>query len=85
MYGQVVSKLRTAPDGVPSFVALGPINNHSGDIHLNYLGPTYDPLTFNPTQPVDQVRTMLASPQLDLSDLDRSRDMLQSINKQLRQ
>lgn len=85
MYGHVVSKLRPAQNELPSFVAFGPLNNHSGDIHLNYLGPTYDPLTFDPTNPGDQVRTMLASPQLDLSDLERSQNLLQSVNKQLRQ
>jgi len=85
MYGSVVAKLRPARAAVPSFVALGSIRNHSGDIDVNYLGPTYDPLTFNPVQPTDQVRTMLAAPQLDLSELDRSRALLQSVNQQLRQ
>ena len=82
--GSVVAKLRPAAGPVPNFVALGTIRNHSGDIDVNYLGPTHDPLTFNPTQPDDQVRTMLASPQLDLSDLERSGDLLRSVNQQLR-
>jgi hypothetical protein len=84
MYGSVVAKLRPAREALPSFVALGTLRNHSGDLDVNYLGPTYDPLTFNPTQPDDQVRTMLASPQLDLSALDRSQDLLRSVNQQLR-
>jgi len=85
MYGNVVSRLRPAQGAIPSFMAFGPLNNHSGDIHLNYMGPTYDPLTFDPVSPTDQVRTMLASPQLDLSEFDRSESLLQSVNRQLRQ
>lgn len=85
MYGNVVARLRPAQEAVPSFMAFGPINNHSGDIHLNYMGPTYDPLTFDPVNPNDQVRTMLAAPQLDLSEFGRSQNLLQSINRQLRQ
>ena len=85
MYGHVVSKLKPAAKAVPNFVAFGPLNNHSGDIHLNYLGPTHDPLTYDPSNPKDQVQAMLAAPQLDLQDLERTGAVLQSVNKQLRQ
>jgi len=85
MYGNVLAKLKPAGNAVPNFVAFGPLNNHSGDINFNYMGPAHDPLTFNPTKPDDQVRAMLASPQVELSELGRSQSLLQSINKQLRQ
>jgi hypothetical protein len=85
MYGSVVAKLRPAPAALPSFVALGTIRNHSGDIDENYLGPAYDPLTFDPEKPADQVRTMLAPPQLDLSAFGRDEELLRSLDQQLRQ
>jgi hypothetical protein len=85
MYGSVMAKLKPAPAALPSFVALGTIRNHSGDIDVNYLGPAYDPLTFDPEKPGDQVRTMLAAPELDLSEFGRDEALLKSLDKQLRQ
>lgn len=85
MYGSVVAKLQPAPKALPSFVALGTIRNHSGDIDQNYLGPAYDPLTFDPEKPGDQVRTMLAPPTLDLEQLGKDEALRKALDNQLRQ
>ncbi|MBL8797796.1 MAG: DUF1501 domain-containing protein [Planctomycetia bacterium] len=85
MYGSVLAKLKPAQAALPSFVALGTIRNHSGDIDQNYLGPAYDPLTFDPEKPGDQVRNMLAPASLDLSDFGKDEALLKSLDQQLRQ
>src|SRR5262249_22968495 len=84
MYGHVMAKLRPAPKDTPSFMALGPINNHSGDIHINYLGPAHDPLVFNPEDKSDETRDMLTSPGLDLSAAEQRENLLKSLDGQLR-
>jgi len=85
MYGSVIAKLQPAPKALPRFVALGTLRNHSGDIDVNYLGPSYDPLTFDPEKPGDQVRTMLAPPQLDLTQLGKDEALRKALDGQLRQ
>ncbi|OAI51183.1 hypothetical protein AYO44_17215 [Planctomycetaceae bacterium SCGC AG-212-F19] len=85
MYGSVVAKLKPAQAALPSFVALGTIRNHSGDIDHNYLGPAYDPLTFDPEKPGDQVRNMLAPAQLDVSALGKDEELRKALDGQLRQ
>lgn len=84
MYGSVLSKERPAPRGIPSFVAFGNYRE-SGDLHNNFLGPAYDPMTFQPGDPRDEVGAMLQPPaQLDLSALQRREDLLQRLDTQIR-
>jgi hypothetical protein len=84
MYGSVVAKERPPVQGLPTFVSFGAYKE-SGDLHLNYLGPAYDPLTFKPGDPKDEVGSMLAPPaQLDLSALQRREGLLKSLDQQLR-
>src|SRR5215470_847809 len=69
MYGSVLSRERPAAPGMPSFVAFGNYRE-SGDLHNNYLGPAYDPMTFQPGDARDEVGAMLVPPpHLDLSAL----------------
>ena len=58
MYGSVVAKERPATPGLPSFVAFGPYKE-SGDLAVNYLGPAYDPMLFQPGNAKDEVGRML--------------------------
>jgi hypothetical protein len=82
MYGNVVSKLRPSGEGLPTFVAFGELG---GGLRENYLGPSYDPIMMNPTDPGDQIRNMLVPPPgLELSDFDSRNALLKSLDGQLR-
>lgn len=85
MYGNVVSRLRPSRSEVPSFVAFGDIDNHAYGLKVNYLGPTYDPLVFQPEDGRSEVRGMLVPPaELDASALSRREELLRSLDGQLR-
>ncbi len=85
MYGNVVAKLRPAPKDVPTFVAFGDIDNHAYGLKQNYLGPTCDPIVFQPDDAKSEVRGMLIPPTgLDLSAFDRREVLRQSLDTQLR-
>jgi hypothetical protein len=85
MYGNVVAKLRPAPRDVPTFVAFGDIDNHAYGLKVNYLGPSHDPLVFQPEDPKSEVRGMLMPPaELDLSAIERREKLLRSLDRQLR-
>ncbi|MBI1831814.1 MAG: DUF1501 domain-containing protein [Planctomycetes bacterium] len=84
MYGSVVAKERPAQPGLPSFVAFGTYRE-SGDLHHNYLGPAHDPMIFQPGDPRDEVGAMLVPPaHLDLSEMQRRENLLQSLDTQVR-
>lgn len=85
MYFNVLAKLRPATAALPSFIALERVFHNGNRDITNYLGPAYDPLTFDPANPRDQVRDMLGSAQLDLSALDRDETLLKALDRQLRQ
>ena len=86
MYGNVVAKLRPAPREVPTFVAFGDIDNHAYGLKVNYLGPTHDPLVFQPEDPKSEVRGMLVPPaELDLTQFERREKLLRSLDQQFRQ
>ena len=85
MYGNVVAKLRPAPKDVPTFVAFGDIDNHAYGLKQNYLGPTADPIVFQPEDAKGEVKGMLVPPAgLDLSAFDRRETLRQSLDTQLR-
>ena len=85
MYGNVVTKLRPAPKDVPTFVAFGDIDNHAYGLKQNYLGPTADPIVFQPDDAKSEVKGMLVPPAgLDLSSFDRRETLRQSLDTQLR-
>jgi hypothetical protein len=85
MYGNVVAKLRPAPRDVPTFVAFGDIDNHAYGLKVNYLGPSHDPLVFQPEDPKSEVRGMLVPPaELNLSAIERREKLLRSLDRQLR-
>jgi hypothetical protein len=85
MYGSVLAKERPGPRDVPSFVGFGPYRE-SGDLHINYLGPAYDPMVFQPGDARDEVGAMLAPPvQLDLPTLQRRENLLRTLDTQIRQ
>lgn len=84
MYGSVLAKERGAPQGLPSYVSFGPYTD-SGDLHVNYLGPAYDPLMFRPDSSRDEVGTMLVpSAQLDVPTLARREKLLKTLDGRLR-
>ncbi|MCE9564208.1 MAG: DUF1501 domain-containing protein [Planctomycetes bacterium] len=85
MYGNVVAKLRPAPKDVPTFVAFGDIDNHAYGLKQNYLGPTVDPIVFQPDDAKSEVKGMLVPPVgLELSAFDRRETLRQSLDTQLR-
>ncbi len=85
MYGNVVAKLRPAPKEVPTFVAFGDIDNHAYGLKQNYLGPTADPIVFQPEDAKGEVKGMLVPPAgLDLSAFDRREVLRQALDTQLR-
>ena len=88
MFGSVVAHERPAPSGVPTFVAFGhyyDTGDAAGDLRNNYLGSAYDPLTFKPGDPKNEVGAMLVPPaQLDLSAMEKRESLLKSLDKQLR-
>ena len=88
MFGSVVAHERPAPAGTPTFVAFGhyyDTGDAAGDLRNNYLGSAYDPLTFRPGDPKNEVGAMLVPPaQLDLSAMEKREALLKSLDKQLR-
>ncbi len=84
MYGSVVSKVKQAPRGLPTFVSFGEYKD-SGDLAVHYLGPAHDPLMFSPGDPKDEIAQMLTPPaQLSLEELDDREALLKSLDGQLR-
>lgn len=84
MYGSVVSKVKPAPQGLPTYVSFGPYKD-SGDLQQHFLGPAYDPLMFSPGDPRDEIAQMLSPPaQLSLAELNEREALLKSLDKQLR-
>jgi len=85
MYGNVVAKLRPAPKDVPTFVAFGDIDNHAYGLKQNYLGPSADPIVFQPEEQKGEVKGMLLPPAgLDLSSFDRRETLRQSLDTRFR-
>jgi hypothetical protein len=85
MYGNVVAKLRPTEKDLPTFVAFGDIDNHAYGLKHNYLGPTFDPIMINPTDPRDDTRNMLVPPAgLELDEFDGRTALLKSLDQQLR-
>ncbi|MEX0716245.1 MAG: DUF1501 domain-containing protein, partial [Planctomycetaceae bacterium] len=83
-YGSVVSKVRPAPRGLPTYVSFGEYKD-AGDLHVNFLGPAHDPLRFAPGDRRDEIARMLTPPaQLELKDLDQREALLESLDGQLR-
>ncbi len=86
MYGNVFAKLRPTSKDLPTFVAFGDIDNHAYGLKKNYLGPSYDPIVMDPTDPRDQTRNMLVPPPgLELDVIDSRNSLLKSLDGQLRQ
>src|SRR5947199_6390800 len=86
MYGSVVAHARPALPGLPTFVGFGhyyDTGDAAGDLRNNYLGPAYDPMTFKPGDPKDEVGLML-TPQLDLPALERREKLLKALDTQVR-
>jgi len=79
MYGSVVSKVKPAPRGLPTYVSFGEYKD-SGDLDVHFLGPANDPLMFSPGDPKDEIAQMLTPPaQLGLKDLDSREALLKSL------
>lgn len=84
MYGNVMAKVRPAGKAVPSFVAFGDIDNHAYGLKVNYMGPTFDPLVFQPEDAKNEVRGMLVPPAgLDLSAFAKREKLRAALDKQL--
>jgi uncharacterized protein (DUF1501 family) len=79
-YGSVMSELRDAPAGVPSFVVLGSTSDYLSD---SYLGPAVAPLTFSQRQ-AKALQDMLTVPQIDLPGFGRQADLVKALNGQRR-
>lgn len=79
-FGGVMAHERPAKGGLPSFVSFGRFGHND-----SYLGPVYQPMFFNPTDPKDEVRKMLTAPQLDLPSLERREELRQTLARQLHQ
>ena len=83
-FGNVVARERSAVQGLPTYVTFGPYGD-AGDIHLNFMGPAYDPLTFKPGEAKDEVATMLVPPsRLDVPAQERRENLIKVVDKQLR-
>lgn len=84
MYGSVVAHERAPVAGLPTYVALGPYGD-AGDIHQNFIGPAFDPLTFKPGDPKDEIGRMLVPPTgLDLPTQQKREDMIRIVDQRLR-
>lgn len=80
-YGTVVSKLRPAPAGVPSFVVVGGSDNEL--LMDSYLGGAYSPLMFSQQQGKD-LQEMLTIPQVRLPAFQQEQDLIRALNEQRR-
>jgi uncharacterized protein (DUF1501 family) len=80
-YGSVVSKLKQAPVGVPSFVVVGGSDNEL--LMDSYLGGAYSPLMFSQQQGKD-LQEMLTIPQARLSSFGQELDLIQALNEERR-
>jgi hypothetical protein len=84
MYGNVVSKMKPAARGLPTYVSFGPYKD-SGDLQDHFLGPAFDPLMFAPGDPKDEIAQMLVPPaQISLKELDDREALLKALDGQLR-
>jgi hypothetical protein len=84
MYGSVMSRLRPGDDDLPAFTVLGQIDHHiNNSIAPSYLGPAYAPFIFDPTQPRNDIATML-TPQIELPSFQRDADLLRAVDNRLR-
>ncbi len=88
MFGSVVSRERPPVPGLPTFMALGhyyDTGDAAGDLKNNYLGPRYDPITYNPGDAKSDTGAMLTPPpHLDLSGFQHRADLLKSLDAQMR-
>lgn len=80
-YGTVVSKLKQAPPGVPSFILLGSGSDYMVD---SYLGSAHAPLVFS-QQEGKSMQEMLRVPEVDLPGFNRETDLVKALNEQRRQ
>ncbi len=83
MFGSVVSKLLPTPKDLPSFLALGDINQHAPGVRENYLGPAYDPLGIPDDRRYDFTLPMLA-PSLEVKDFQRNTELLKALDQEAR-
>jgi hypothetical protein len=74
-YGSVVAKLRPAPPGIPSFISFEKDNV----LVDSYLGSAVAPLVFSDQQ-AKAMREMLTVPQVQLTQFDRERNLVQAFN-----
>ncbi|GBD36154.1 hypothetical protein HRbin36_01275 [bacterium HR36] len=93
-YGSVVAKLLPSPRDLPSFVVMGDLDKFAPGMKENYLGPAYNPLRITLSNdsrvgfgdrnngPTFSDITRL---QFDAADLERSAELLRSLEEQLRQ
>jgi uncharacterized protein (DUF1501 family) len=81
-YGTVVSRLKQAPAGVPSFVVVG--GSDSDLLMDSYLGAAHAPLLFSEQQ-AKAMQEMLTVPQVSLPGFGRDADLVKAFNAQRRQ
>lgn len=80
-YGTVVSRLKSAPPGVPSFVVVG--GSDSDLLMDSYLGPAHAPLLFS-SQQARSMQEMLTVPEVSLPAFGRDADLVEAFNAQRR-
>lgn len=89
MYGSVVARLRSGPNDLPNFVAMGDIASMAQGLRENYLGPAYDPLyvelgSRDPRQ-VDPLTQIIVPQSIDPVEFSRNVELLRSLDQQSRQ
>jgi hypothetical protein len=89
MYGSVVSRLRSGPADLPSFVAMGEVDSNADGLRENFLGPAHDPLyvevAARDPRRVDPLTQIIAPQQIDVADFDRNIDLVRSLDRQSQQ
>jgi uncharacterized protein (DUF1501 family) len=80
-YGSVVSRMRPAPPGLPSFVVVG--GSDSDLLMDSFLGPAHAPLLFSQQQ-ARTMQEMLTVPQVSLPGFGRDADLVKQFNDQRR-
>lgn len=85
LYGNVMSKLRPAKGGLPSFVVFGQMPG-GANLKQHYLGAEFDPMMMSIGGENDEtIGTLVPPPGLDVAKINRRNKLREALDNKLRQ
>ena len=89
MYGSVVAKLRSGPNDLPNFVAMGDVASMAQGLRENYLGSAYDPLYVEvgsrDARQVDPLTQIIVPQSIAAAEFSRNIELVRNLDQQSRQ